>query len=172
MQKQEKERLVNELIDQLRDTSLLVLSNFQGINVQEMNRLRRLVQKSQGHFRVVKNTLIKRALGDSGFLGLDSLLSGPTAIFYTDQQDPSVLSKTILAFLKERPELSVKGLALEKTALKSETLKDLSELPSKEQLLSHLVGVLTGLPTRFLQSLNCIPQKLVITIAALEKVKA
>ena len=73
MQKQEKERLVNELIDQLRDTSLLVLSNFQGINVQEMNRLRRLVQKSHGHFRVVKNTLIRRALSKSGFLGLDDI---------------------------------------------------------------------------------------------------
>jgi large subunit ribosomal protein L10 len=172
MQKQEKERLVNELTDQLRDTSLLVLSNFQGINVQEMNRLRRLVQKSNGYFRVVKNTLIKRALSKSGFLGLDPLLSGPTAIFYTDQQDPSVLSKTILAFLKERPEFSVKGLAFEKAALKSEMLKDLSELPSREQLLSQLVGVLNSLPTRFLQSINCIPQKLVLSIAALEKVKA
>lgn len=172
MQKQEKERLVNRLTEQLQGISLLVLSNFQGINVQEMNRLRRLVQKNQGHFHVVKNTLIKRALNNSGFEGLDSLLNGPTAIFYTNKQDPSALSKTILAFLKERPELSVKGLALEKVALNAEMLKELSELPSKEQLLSHLVGVLTTLQARFLQCLNYGPQKLLLSFAALEKVKA
>lgn len=172
MQRQDKERVVRSLAEKLEGASLLVLSGFKGINVHEMNRLRRQVQKSQGEFRVVKNTLIKRALDNSGFQGLEGLLSGPTAIFYTDHKDPSVLSKTILSFLKEKPELTIKGIALEKRPFASEVLKELSELPTKEQLLGRLIGVLNNIPARFLQALQGLPQKLVLTLQALEKNKA
>jgi len=171
MKKEAKIQVVKELSEDLKRVSLVVVWGFSRLHAKEMTRLRRIIREKKGTSKVVKNTLVRKALKGSELDTLAPLFEGPTGVFYTDEKNPSVISKVILDFIKEKPELTIKGGALEKRVFDKETFKALSELSTKEVLMQQFVNVLMQVPAYFIYVLNQIPQKLVSTIASLEKIK-
>ncbi len=135
----EKEKKISQLQDDLGKANIIVMTDFRGLNVAQMNKMRRALQQEGVKYKVVKNTLAKIAAKETGLGHLEEYLEGPTGIAY-GFDDPLVPVKLLVKFAKEYDKLSLKGGALENEILDEAGLKRLSELPPKEVLLSRVLG--------------------------------
>lgn len=135
----EKEKKVTELKEDFGKANIVVMTDFRGLNVAQMNKLRRALQLEGVKYSVVKNTLAKIAAEEVGLSQLEEYLEGPTGIAY-GYDDPLVPVKILVKFAKEFDKFSLKGGVLESKILDEASLKRLSELPSKEILLARVLG--------------------------------
>jgi large subunit ribosomal protein L10 len=137
MKRTEKEQLVTELKDRIKDAKALYYTDFTGLNVKRMTELRRRFRRAGIDYVVIKNTLALRAVNESGLTG--ERLRGPTGVVIG--RDPITAAKVLADFAREneqRPE--VKGGLLEGKTLDTAQVKALATLPSREQLLAQLAG--------------------------------
>ena len=162
MKRTEKEQLVAELSQKIKNAKALYYTDFSGLNVKRMTELRRRLRKAGVEYVVIKNTLALRAVNDSGLTG--ERLRGPTGVVIG--KDPVAAAKVLNDFAREneqRPQ--VKGGMLEGKPLSTEQVKQLASLPSREQMLAELgaglqspmaafVGALTGLLYMFVGALE------------------
>jgi large subunit ribosomal protein L10 len=162
MKRTEKEQLVAELSQKIKNAKALYYTDFTGLNVKRMTELRRRLRKAGVEYVVIKNTLALRAVNESGLTG--ERLRGPTGVVIG--KDPIAAAKVLNDFAKEnelRPQ--VKGGVLEGRPLSTEQVKQLATLPSREQMLAELgaglqspmaawVGALTGLLSMFAGALE------------------
>ncbi len=146
LRRPEKEQLVQELTSEFQNSSLVLFTDFKGLTVAQMTNLRRALREKLGsgaRLTVVKNTLLKMALKNSGY-DVDSHESsffGPTAVLYVTEGDPVEAIKVFYNFVKENKGTPVcKGLFLERKFFAGEQLEDLSKLPSRDQLIAMVVG--------------------------------
>ena len=169
MNRSEKEAQVAELREKFQDAPAAILTEYRGITVAQSNQMRRELEKEGATFRVVKNSLARRAVEDTEFAVLDEQFSGPIAVAFTGQ-DPAATAKVVAKFAKEFDPLVVKAGALGGKFLSDADVDALSKLPSidelRGQLLSVMVGparglvtVLSGVPRSFVQALNAIQEK-------------
>ncbi len=135
----EKENKVAEIKDDLSRANIIVLTDYRGLNVAQMNKLRRILQQEGIKYRVVKNTLTKIAARETGLNDLEDYLEGPMGIAY-GFDDPLTPVKLLVKFAKENDKLSLKGGVLDKNVLDEGSLKRLSELPPREVLLAKALG--------------------------------
>jgi len=135
----EKENKVAEIKDDLSRANIIVLTDYRGLNVAQMNKLRRILQQEGIKYRVVKNTLTKIAARETGLNNLEDYLEGPMGIAY-GFDDPLTPVKLLVKFAKENDKLSLKGGVLDKNVLDEGSLKRLSELPPREVLLAKALG--------------------------------
>ncbi|MBN1435429.1 50S ribosomal protein L10 [Candidatus Fermentibacterales bacterium] len=143
----QKQTAVTRLIEQLGNVRCMVLADFTGISVEEMGVLRRSMRAAGVTFRVVKNTIAKRAFGDldisDGEAGLLSLLQGPTAIAWADDEVTPV--KVIQGFSKSHDgKLVIKGGLVSGRHLDADQTAALGSLPGRDELLARLVGSLNA----------------------------
>ncbi len=141
MNKAEKEAVVKEVEEKLREAQTTIITDYRGLTVPEMAALRNELRQQGVEYKVYKNTLIKRAVDKLDIEGLNDFLTGPTALALS-QEDPVAPAKVLAAFAKENKSLGIKGGLLEGSIIDEATIKALAKLPSREILLGKLAGIL------------------------------
>ncbi|RJQ55319.1 MAG: 50S ribosomal protein L10 [Actinobacteria bacterium] len=137
----EKEEAVREIRDKLSQAKVAVLTEFRGLNVHDLAELRAKLRAAGVEYKVVKNTLTKRAVDELGLEELDPYLEGPTAIAfgYDDEIAPA---KVLADFAKAHADLRMKAGMLQGSVLDAERVRALAKIPPREQLVAQLLGTL------------------------------
>jgi large subunit ribosomal protein L10 len=135
-----KANTVAELAEQFRTSSATVLTEYRGLTVAQLKKLRRSLGPTVS-YTVVKNTLTKIAAKEAGVTGLDDLLAGPSAIAFV-KGDPVDAAKGIRNFAKENPNLVIKGGVMDGVVLAAADIQKLADLESREVLLAKLAGAM------------------------------
>jgi large subunit ribosomal protein L10 len=145
MLKSDKERLVGELTDRLRETGTLLVADYRGLSVTELDGLRTQLLEHGARFRVVKNTLTRRAAEAAGAEALLTLLDGPTAIAFLESDgDPVAVAKALSDVARTRRVLVIRGGILDGAPITAEDVEQLAKLPPADVLRGQIVGALTG----------------------------
>jgi len=145
VQRSEKERVVAELVEQLRSTQTLIVADYRGLSVTDINKLRGELLEHGARFTVVKNTLTKRAAEEAGADALLALLEGPTAIAFLESDgDPVAVAKALSAAARETRVLEIRGGILDGQQIGGEEVKSLATLPPADVLRGQLVSAVTG----------------------------
>ena len=137
----EKVARVAELKARIDGSNALLLTEYRGLTVSEITALRRSLAEGGASFRVVKNTVMRRAAADAGVEELDPLLEGPSAITFVDG-DPVAAAKSVVAAQKLYPTLVLKGAYMDGRVLSADEAKSLADLDSREVMLSKIAGLL------------------------------
>lgn len=143
MVKQYKVDEVALLVNKLKDKNNLILTNYSGIMVKDLSKLRKTLRSKNADYRVVKNTLFKRALKEVGIQGLDDYLKGPVAVAFM-KEEISDVAKAFKDFAKEVEKFSYTAGILDNVVYSQEQIKRLADLPSKEVLLAQTMGLING----------------------------
>ena len=133
----QKEKEVNELADKLKEAKMVLLTDYRGINVADVTKLRADLRPTVVEYKVIKNNIIRRALEVNGESGLNELLEGPTAIVYGtgDYLEPA---KIIYNFSKDNDFYKIKGGIIDGKVMTAEEIITLAKLPSRQELLGML----------------------------------
>jgi large subunit ribosomal protein L10 len=144
MHRSEKERLVAELTDRLKSTETLIVADYRGLSVPEIDELRGKLLEHGARFSVVKNTLTKRAAEAAGVEALLALLEGPTAIAFLESDGDPVATAKALDDAAKSEVLIIKGGILDGAEIAADDVKRLAKLPPTDTLRAQLVGALAG----------------------------
>ena len=145
MQRDEKEKVVAELAERLRSTETLIVADYRGLSVTEINDLRGQLLEHGARFRVVKNTLTRRAAEEAGADDLLALLDGPTAIAFLDSDgDPIAVAKALSTAARETKVLEIRGGILDGQHIGEADIKSLATLPPTDVLRAQLVSAVSG----------------------------
>jgi len=165
----EKQADLDKLKSELAKVSTVILTTFQGIKVDEDTKLRRAVQAAGGKYKVVKNTLAERAGAGTPAENLLKNLTGTHSIAYTET-DPVALAKAITKIAKDVPAFQFKSGVVEGRVVSIADIKQLANLPSKEELISKIMFLLNAPAQRMAVALNALPRNLAVTVS--EAIKA
>src|SRR5919109_687458 len=145
MQRSEKEKVVAELVEQLRSTETLIVADYRGLSVTEINALRGQLREHGARFTVVKNTLTRRAAEEAGADALLALLDGPTAIAFLEADgDPVAVARALNTAARETRVLEIRGGILDGEQIGEADVKSLATLPPADVLRAQLVAAVTG----------------------------
>ena len=139
----QKKEEVSKLAEQFKQAKLILLTDYRGINVQDVTSLRTDLRNAKAEYKVIKNNITKRALEECGISGLEGKLVGPTAVIISDN-DYLEPAKAIYNYSKANDFYKIKGGVIEGKVMTAEEIITLAKLPSRETLLSMLAGALLG----------------------------
>jgi len=170
MPRTEKIERVAELKRRVEGAEALFLADFRGLTVGDVTDLRRSLRESGTRFAIVKNTLMKRAVGEVGAEGLQALLEGPTAVAFVDG-DPIMAAKSLMDAIRRLRTMELKGAYMEGRVLSAGEAQSLATIAPREVLLSQLAGMakaemsraaamMEALQSRFLSLLDAFKEKL------------
>lgn len=168
--RQNKEQLLADYEGGLAKAPHAFLIGYQGISVPQVTDLRAKVRANGGEYVVVKNTLALRAIGGGALDALKEHFTGATAVVYT-QTDPVVIAKALTDFAKDAPALKFKAGLVEGVAVPADQIKEIAQLPSRNDLIAKLLFLLQSPIVRFARVLNAIPQSFVIVLDEVRKKK-
>lgn len=145
MLKTDKERIVAELVDDLGSAETLIVADYRGLTNKQLEALRDQLIPLGARFRIVKNTLTRRAAEEAGAEALLVMLEGPTAIAFIESSgDPAAVAKALAATAKETNVLVLRGGILEGKQLSAEEVEQLATLPPVDVLRGQLVGAIVA----------------------------
>lgn len=167
MERTKKQKVVEELGAKLNRMNSMFIAEYSGLKVSQMTKLRKELRNVGVEFSVVKNTLLNIASEGTKAQALKDNFSGPNAIVCI-YNDPVSAAKTITGFLKEMPQLKLKAGFLGEQVITPEDILKLATLPSREVLIARFLGLLQGIPQRFVFVLSGNLNKLMITLNAIK----
>ncbi len=145
MKKEDKERLVAELTERLRTTDTLIVADYRGLTMPQIDELRTKLLEHGARFAVVKNTLTRRAAELAGADTLLALLEGPTAIAFLESDgDPVAVAKALVDAARDTRVLEVRGGMLEGRPIEAGEIDSLAKLPPVDVLRSQVLGAVTA----------------------------
>jgi len=170
LDRNQKEKIKEELAAHLAEVETVFVTDFQGLTVASMDQLRRKVSAAGGSYQVVKNTLIKLAAKGTDIEKLEGLFVGNNALG-TTKSDAVSLAKALIEFARENEKLSVKGGILAGKVLNVEQIRSLAELPSREILLATMLGAMNAVPTGLVRVLNGVVSNFLYALVAIKEQK-
>src|SRR6476646_8534401 len=145
MLKEQKTRVVEQLTERLRDTETLMVADYRGLTMPEIDELRSRLLEAGARFTVVKNTLTKRAAEQAGTTDVLQLIDGPTAIAFLEAEgDPVAVAKVLSEVARAHDVLVIRGGILEGNVVDEAEIKRLATLPATDVLRAQLVGALSA----------------------------
>jgi len=166
-EKADRVRLLNETFSKAK---FAVVADYRGLKVTELEKLRGELRRKNAFIQVAKNTLLKLAVQGTEYEGLGESFTGTTAIAFSFEE-PVGPAKALSDFAKEFEALQIRSAVMDGKMLSADDVNSLAKLPSKEQLLGQLCGVLVAVPTGFVRALNGVPNNLVYALQAIKEQK-
>jgi len=167
MDKKQKERVVTELRDRLESSETMIVADYRGLTMPQIDALRSELLKHGAKFQVVKNTLTRRAAADAGAEQLLALLEGPTAIAFIETGgDPVAVAKALQAAAKDTQVIELRGGILQGRVMSSSEVESLATLPPLDALRGQVLGAITAPLTTIVGLINAPLQNLIGLIDA------
>ncbi|HDH11989.1 MAG TPA: 50S ribosomal protein L10 [Nitrospirae bacterium] len=170
LKKEEKIKVVSELQGKFERAKGVVFTDYRGLNVEEITELRNNLRSAALDYRVVKNTLAKRAAEGTPVNDAADIFSGPVGIAI-GYDDPVLLVKKVLEFSKSNKKLGIRGGVIEGGVCSPEQIRTISELPPREVQLSMLVGAMQAPLSKFAGLLNSTLSQFIYALEALKNKK-
>ena len=166
----EKKSIVEELHERLEKTAVVILTDYKGLNVKDVTVLRSELRKADVQYRVVKNTLLRKASENTDSFAIEKYFKGPSAIAFS-YEDPVAPAKVLVKFAEDNKKLEIKVGVMNGKVIDQEQIKALASMPSREQLLGQVLSVMNAVPTSFVRVLNGVPGAFVNVLQALKDQK-
>jgi large subunit ribosomal protein L10 len=149
----EKQQILEDTAERIREVRGLYLADFTGMSVHTLSLLRRKCREQNIQFRVIKNTLLKRAFNARGITQLDDFLAGPTGLVFSPVNEVSP-ARILSEFAKEHERPRIKAAVVDGRLMDAKAVAALASLPSREVLMSQLLATLIAPLTQFLAGVN------------------
>ena len=169
LNRQDKAAVIAEVSEIVSNSASIVIAEYRGLSVEAVTKLRAQARKDGVTLRVVKNTLVRRAVEGTEFAGLADQFVGP--LVYAFSADPVAAAKVLVNFAKENDKLVVKGGAMANYVMDVEAVKNLASMPSREELLAKLMATMNEPIAKFVRTINEVPARFVRTVAAVRDAK-
>jgi large subunit ribosomal protein L10 len=166
----QKRAVVSEVSEKLGTAQAVVVAEYRGLPVDAMTDLRAKARQDGVYFRVLKNTLVRRAVQDTPFAGLSGQLVGPLAYGISD--DPVAVAKVLNDFAKVNDKLVIRAGAMRNQVMSAKDVSALASMPSREELLAKLMGTMQAPVSQFVRTLNEVLTRFVRALAAVRDQKA
>lgn len=160
----EKKALVAEVGAKVAQAQAMVLAEYRSLEVVHITQLRAKARGAGVYLRVLRNTLVRRAVAQTPFAGLAEHMSGP--LMYGISSDPVAVAKVLHEFAKAHDKLVIKAGAMPNQVMTSSEVATLASMPSREQLLARLMGTMQAPVAKLARTLNEVPGKFARTLAA------
>jgi large subunit ribosomal protein L10 len=161
--REDKEKLISEYQQGLAVAPHAFLLGFKGISVPQVTELRNRVRATGGEYLVVKNNLALRAIDSTALAALEEHFVGPTAVVFSSK-DPVALAKALTDYAKDVPAIEFKAGMVESRAVAAGQIKEIAQLPSRNELIAKLLFLMQSPITRFAGVLAALPRSLVIVL--------
>ncbi|SDY99556.1 50S ribosomal protein L10 [Nitrosomonas sp. Nm33] len=166
---EQKKAIVEEVGAQIADAQAIIIADYRGLEVSKFTQLRAKTRESGIYFRVIKNSFVRRAVRNTPYSNLADQMVGP--LVYGIGRDPVATAKVLHEFAKNNDKFVIKAGAMAGTVLSNKEVAALASLPSRDELLSRLMGTLQAPIAKFVRTLNEVPTSFVRGLAAIRDQK-
>ena len=167
---EDKKQIVSEVNEAANSALSAVLADYRGVTVSDMTELRKNARENKVYLRVVRNTLLKRAVEDTDFECISEVLVGPTILAFS-QEDPGAAARVLKDFAKEHDDFEIKALSIGGKLLDASDIDVLAKLPTYDQAISILMSVMLAPVTKLARTFNEVPSKVTRAVAAVRDQK-
>ena len=166
----EKKRIADDLQGRFKRSTIVILTDYKGLDVSAMNTLRRKLREANAEYQVAKNSLLVRAAEGNDVTLIKDQFKGPSAIALS-YDDPVAPAKVLTDFIKENKNFEIKVGVLNGKVVDLKGIKALSSLPSREVLLAQVLSTMNAVPTSLVTALSDVPRRLLNVLQAVKDQK-
>jgi large subunit ribosomal protein L10 len=167
---EDKKQIVSEVNQAATSALSAVLADYRGVTVSDLTELRKVARQNNVYLRVVRNTLLKKAVENTEFDCIKDALFGPTILAFS-MEDPGAAARVLKGFAKGNDKFEIKALSIGGKLLGPDQIDRLANLPTYDQAVSMLMSVMLGPITKLTRTLNEVPSKVTRAVAAVRDQK-